>query len=276
MNQVEHSREHEEFILGFIGGDAGTARSVRQLLDECPQCQEFFEQHSFLIDIVDSEAFTDALARLEPGRQPLRELAVLVATGLSGFAETFFTKSLAFTQPVQLTALSPLGVERAAAAGGDRFEKDVKSESALFDVELSTFGKRLSIKLQARSPVHDHALVRFELLEAGSVMFADVVLVVDGRGKYETSLSAIPTPEQEKLTLILKPVLTVDLFAELEKEITVQVLSQLLKSDDVVLRRSCAKLLAWAKTGPALEALRDLVEDADEEVRKLAQAASAG
>ncbi len=276
MSRSEHSKEHEEFILDFIGGDTGTARSVRELLDTCPECQRFFEEYSFLLDVVESDAFTDALRALVPAPQALRGLAVLVRTGFRDIAEVFFRKTVALAEPIGLAALSPLEFERASAASGGSFEKDVKSEGSIFNVELSTFGERLTIKLQANSPAYNHAVVRFELLEGESVLFTDVVLVSEGTGKYETDLKAIPTPKKEKLVLNLMPVHTVDIFAGLEKGVTVQVLSQLLKSDVVEVRRSCAKLLAWAKTGPALEALRNLVEDADEEVRKLAQAALAG
>ena len=182
---------------------------------------------------------------------------------------SFFSKTVSFSESLNLAALAPLALQPAFADTGREFEKDSKaSDESPFDIEFTVFGRRLEVRVRSRSPLYDHSVVRFHLKEGTRVHFSGVLLVSDGRGIFETTLSKIPLPKTSRLAVEIEPIHALDLLAKLEEEASVEVLGRLLRESDPSVRLACVELLANVNTPRAQDLLESATNDPELAVRE--------
>jgi hypothetical protein len=259
-----------ETIHRYLDGelDPDEKTQVEEHLEVCAICswkkKEVFEVQKIADKFPEEDAEEP---RVPAFAEKLYRLASLSVEKLM----PLFSKQISLPNPIKLLALTPLSEQAAFADSGGKFEKQIQAEEEIpFDIEIVVFGKKLVITAKSKSRLYDRCVVVFRLLEGKEIRFSGIIMILDGEGKYETSIDAVQRPQKENLTIKIQPLHSLDLLSKIEDEASVEVFSGLLRDRDSQIRLACVELLGDVGTGRAKEMLKMAFDDPDPDIRNKA------
>lgn len=256
----------DERMYRFIGGDLSPGESA-EIEDHLGICEICALKHRTVLETANLAA-EDTELQAAPKIELMDRFFALARTSSDKLSQ-FFSRNFFLPGTLELFALKPLALQRAMADTGGGFEKQIKaSDDSPFDLEFSTFGKRLRIVAKSKAPLYDNCVLRFRLLEGKKARYAGTMMVIAGKGQYEVDIDDVPKPERDNLTLSVQPVTTLDLLSKFQEEASVEVLARLLHEKEADVRQSAARLLAAIPLPRAREVLKAAADDPDPEVRE--------
>ena len=170
---------------------------------------------------------------------------------------------------------------RLAAATGDGFSEQVfREDQPPFEIRLLQFGQELRVTASVtdRDSPYANCLAELRLLEGGDCRFSQIILIQDGQGRCLIQQAAIQhaRPSDQPVRVAVQPLLTANQLTAVGNAVFVPILERLLTQDDVEIRRAAVRLLGEMRDPAAAGLLGRAAQDADDQVRALAQAALDG
>jgi len=233
--------EMYQYSLGKLSNKE--AEKVSEHLEFCHICKMKYEESEKMAEEFEEltrkgvkETFDFALLEEEKGIfQKITEALNLVERS-KRFVEAFenlWKFNFSFDKAVGLKALAPCLEGAYLADVGEGYGKEViQQEDSPFQVEISQFGKHISLILRTETELLKNSIVRFHFYEKEKAKYSGILFVSDGIGKYVINVGEedLKRPEEEAYRIKLDVLSSVDILTDIKEPSSSKILIELMKT----------------------------------------------
>jgi len=234
--------EMYEFSLGRLGKE--DTEKISKHLKLCHICKMKHEESEKIAEEfemlakagVKEEIYEPLISEKEKGILQKMAGALNIAERSKALADSFerlWRAQFAFSRPIGLKTLAPCFETTYVADVGEGYEKEViQQEDNPFQVEISQFGKQISIILRTGAEFLKNSIVRFKLYEKERAKYSGILFVSDGIGKYTINLGEkdLKRPEEEPYKIKLDVLSSLDILSDIKDPSSSKILMELMKT----------------------------------------------